>query len=287
MTKIAILTDSSAYLPPELVEQYGIRVIPLTILWGSDSILDGVEITPDEFLERLENDPDHPTTTQPNPEDFTNLYNNLAEGYDAIVAPLISDELSGTINSAQSALSEFDRVPVRVIDSRSTSMGLGFATLAAAQAAADGKTLDEVEHAARSTATASRVMFVVETLEYLHRGGRIGGASKFLGTALSLKPLLHLNEGRVDALEKIRTKKKAVDRLLELAVQYADGSPARASVIHAGVPEEAEALKHQVANQIDCLELHIAAISPAISVHTGPGAVGLALCPKISEDRYS
>jgi len=280
MTKIAVLSDSSAYLPPELVEQYGIRVIPLTILWGSDSILDGVEITPDEFLKRLVNDPDHPTTTQPNPEDFTAMYETLADEYDAIVAPLISDELSGTINSAQSALSEFDRVPVRVIDSRSTSMGLGFATLAAARAAADGMTLDEVEHAARSAAAASRVMFVVETLEYLHRGGRIGGASKFFGTALSLKPLLHLNEGRVDALEKIRTKKKAVDRLLEIATQFADGRPVRASVIHAGAEEEATALKNRVSDHFDCLELHIAAISPAISVHTGQGAVGLALCPE-------
>ena len=132
----------------------------------------------------------------------------------------------------------------------------------------------------RSAAASSRVLFVVETLEYLHRGGRIGGASKFLGTALSLKPLLHLDEGRVDALEKIRTKKKAVDRMLELAAQYADGRPLRASVIHAGVPEEAAVLKNRVSEYFDCLELHIAAISPAISIHTGPGTVGLALCPE-------
>ena len=159
-------------------------------------------------------------------------------------------------------------------------MGLGFATLAAARAAANGMTLDEVEHAARSAAAASRVLFVVETLEYLYQGGRIGGASKFLGTALSIKPLLHLHEGRVDALEKVRTKNKAVDRMLELATEYANGRPMRASVIHAGAPEEAAALNNRVSEHFDCLELHIAAISPAISIHTGPGAVGLALCPE-------
>jgi len=156
-------------------------------------------------------------------------------------------------------------------------MGLGFATLAAARAAANGLTLDEVEQAARSAAAASRVLFVVETLEYLHRGGRIGGASKLFGTALSIKPLLHLHEGRVDALEKVRTKKKAVDRMLELATEYANGRPVRVSVIHAGAPEEAAALKNHVSEHFDCLELHIAAISPAISIHTGPGTVGLAL----------
>ena len=159
-------------------------------------------------------------------------------------------------------------------------MGLGFSALAAARAAAKEMTLDEVEHAARSAAAASRVLFVVDTLEYLHRGGRIGGASKLFGTALSIKPLLHQNEGRVDALEKVRTKKRAVDRMLELAAEYANGRPVRAAVARAGARGDAAALKQRVAGQFNCIELHTVEISPAISIHTGPGTVGIALIPE-------
>ncbi|MCJ7567006.1 MAG: DegV family protein [Anaerolineales bacterium] len=279
MTKIAILTDSSAYLPPELVKQYGIYVIPLTVLWGSETLLDGVEITPAEFLKRLAEDPVHPSTTQPNPDDFRVLYEQLATEFDAIVAPLISDELSGTVNSAQTAANDFNRVPVRVVDTRSTSMGLGFSVLAAARAAAQGKSLEEVEEAARDAAARSRVLFVVDTLEYLHRGGRIGGASKIFGSALNIKPLLHLYEGHVDTLEKVRTKKKAIDRMLDWIAQYTNGRPIQTAVVHAGVPEEAEALKSRVSKQWECPELLLTTLSPAIAIHTGPGTLGLAVCP--------
>lgn len=283
MAKVAILTDSSAYMPPELVEQNGIHVIPLTIIWGSDLLLDGIDLTPEEFLTRLADDPIHPSTTQPNPEDFTAFYDKLAADYDAIVVPVISDELSGTLNSAETAAASFDRVPVRVIDTRQASMGLGFAALAAARAADQGKSLDEVESIARGAASRSRIFFVVDTLEYLHRGGRIGGASRFFGAALNIKPLLHLHEGRVDALEKIRTKKKAVDRMLELAAQYVGGRPVWASVIHAGAHGEAVELMRRMAEQFNCQELHLASISPAISVHTGPGTVGLVVCPELAD----
>ena len=279
MTKIAVITDSSAYIPQELVDQYSIHVIPLTILWGPEKLLDGVDITAAEFIQRLVEDPVHPTTTQPNPDDFLRVYEQLAKEYDAIVVPLISSELSGTVNSAQSAASDFDRIPVRVVDSRLTTMGLGFSALAAARAAAQGRSLEEVESAARTAAAMSKVLFVVDTLEYLHKGGRIGGASRFLGTMLSLKPLLHLNEGRVDALEKVRTKGKAVNRMIELTAQYADGRPVRVSVVHSGIPEDAEELKARVAERFSCVELFITDISPAIAVHTGPRTLGLVVCP--------
>ncbi len=279
MTKVAVLTDSSAYLPTRLIDQYSIHVIPLRVLWGDEVLRDGVDITPAEFLQRLKEDPVHPTTTQPNPEDFQLIYEQLSSDYDAIVTPLISSKLSGTVNSAQSAKDAFSRVPVRVVDTQSTSMGLGFAVLAAARAAAQGMSLEDIEAAARSAAARARVLFVVDTLEYLHRGGRIGGASKLLGTALSIKPLLHLHEGRVDALGRVRTKGKAISRMLEIATQYADGQPARVAVIHAGSPAEARALEAQVAGLITCEELLVTELSPAISIHTGPGTVGVAVCP--------
>lgn len=279
MTKIAVITDSSAYIPQELVDQYSIHIIPLTVLWGPEKLLDGVDITPAEFIQRLVEDPVHPTTTQPNPDDFLRVYRQLAEEYDAIVVPLISTELSGTVNSAEMAAKDFDRMPVRVIDSRSTSMGLGFVALAAARAAAQGKPLEGVEEAARSVVSKVRILFVVDTLEYLHKGGRIGGASRLLGTMLSLKPLLHMNEGRVDALEKVRTKVKAINRMLDLSDQYADNKPVRVAVVHSGIPEDAEKLKARVAERFSCVELFITEISPAIAVHTGPRTLGLAVCP--------
>jgi DegV family protein with EDD domain len=278
MNHVAVLTDSSAYLPDQLINMYRIHVIPLTVLWGSETFLDGKDLTPDQFLQRLTEDQVHPTTTQPNPDDFYLIYKELAAEYDAIVAPLISSELSGTVASALMAASDFDRIPVRVVDTRLTTMGLGFSALAAARAAAQGRPLEEVEEAARTVAARSRVLFVVDTLEYLHRGGRIGGASKLFGTALSIKPLLHLNEGRVDALERVRTKEKAVDRMLELAAEYAGDNPARVSVIHSGIQEDAEALQSRVAGRFNCIELILTGLSPAITIHTGPGTLGLVVC---------
>jgi DegV family protein with EDD domain len=278
MTKIAILTDSSAYLPQDLINKFKIHVIPLVVIFGEETLLDVVDIDISEFHRRLSEGPIHPSTTQPNPEDFLVLYEKLAEEYDGIVAPLISSELSGTVNSAMVAKEQFDRVPVRVIDSRSTSMGLGQAVLAAARAAADGKSIDEVEQTAREVCEKVKVLFVVDTLEYLHKGGRIGGASRFLGTALGLKPLLHLNDGRVDALEKIRTKRKAIERMLELAKEYANGQPVNISVLHADVPEEAEVLKSTVMDRFECVDLHVTDLSPAIATHAGPGTLGIAIC---------
>jgi DegV family protein with EDD domain len=279
MAKTAIITDTSAYLPEELVQKYDIHVAPLTVIFGEEKLLDVVEIGIDEFHRRLSEGPIHPSTTQPNPEDFTALYEKLSNDYDGIVAILISSELSGTVNSALVAKEEFDRIPVRVVDSRSTSMGLGLAVLAAAEAATAGKSIDEVETAAREVCSNVKVLFVVDTLEYLHKGGRIGGASRFLGTALGLKPLLHLNDGRVDALEKIRTKRKAIDRMLELAGQYVNGQPVHVAVIHAAAPNEAETLKSAVMERFDCIELHVTDLSPAIATHAGPGTLGIAICP--------
>lgn len=278
MTRIAVITDSTGYLPPKLIDQYGIYVVPVYILWGSQKFRDGVDITTTEFHRRLREDPVHPTTTQPNPDDFLRIYEQLAVEHDAIIAVLISSELSGTVNSAQIAASDFNRVPLCIVDSHLTTMGLGFTVLAAARAAAQGKSLEEVEEAARAAALRVKVMFAVDTLKYLHRGGRIGGASRMLGTALSIKPILHLNEGRVDALESVRTKAKATKRMLDLAAQYADSRPVQAAVIHADALEEAEILRSKVAERLICKELYVADLSPAISFHTGPGTLGLVVC---------
>jgi len=280
MTKIAVLTDSSAYLPSHIVEAHAIHVIPLVLLWGEHVMRDGVDITPAQFYLRLEQDPESPTTTQPSPEDFLRVYKHLAEKHDAIVAVLISSELSGTVSSALSAISSFDSIPVRVVDSRLTSVGLGFAVLAAARAALMKKDLDDAEQAAISAALRARVMFVVDTLEYLHRGGRIGGASRLLGTTLSIKPILHLSDGRVDALGRVRTKRKAISRMIDLAAEYVKDRPAQVAIAHADAYSEAEGLQSQIEERLECVESYITEMSPVISAHTGPGTLGLGVCPE-------
>jgi DegV family protein with EDD domain len=280
MAKIGVITDTGAYLPKDLVKQHGLTIIPQIVIWGSERIRDGVDINADEFHERLRTDPVHPTTTQANPEDFLQAYQELGKDHDGIVAVCISSVLSGTVNSATIAADDYDKVPVRVVDTLSVSMGQGFAAIAAARAAAKGAGIDEVENAAIDMASRARILFAVDTLEYLHKGGRIGGASRLLGTALSLKPLLHLNEGRVDALEKVRTKAKAINRLLELISQHVDNRSVCAAVIHADVPEEAQELKARVKELLNCTELHVAELSPAIAVHAGPGTLGVVACPE-------
>ena len=200
-----VVTDSTAYIPPALLEQYHIRVIPLHVIWEPETFLDGVTIDPLTFYTRLAADKQIPTTTQPSIGEFVDFFVETAPEAKALVGVFISSELSGTVASALAAREMLPDRTIEVVDSRSTTMGLGFVALAAAQAAAQGKSLAEVVGVARQLAPRTHVLFVVETLEYLHRGGRIGSASRWLGTALRIKPLLHLNEGRVDALERVRT----------------------------------------------------------------------------------
>lgn len=279
MPKIAVVTDSSALLPGDLANQYDIRTAPITVTWGTDAYLDGVEITPPEFYRRLREHPIHPSTTQPDPDDFIRLFDELANDYAGIVVPLISSELNGAVRSASIAAEQFANMPIRVVDTRSTAMGLGFSVLAAARAASSGKSIDQVEQDARRVASMVKVFFVVDTLKFLHRGGKIGGAARHLGTAFALKPLFHLKDGRVDVLEQVRTKRKAVERMLELAQQSLNGDPVRASIMHANALREGEALKKKVASLFQCSELHITELSPVIAANTGPGTLGLAICP--------
>jgi DegV family protein with EDD domain len=278
VSKIAILTDSTAYIPPELIEAHQIHVIPLKVIWGSDIYLDGIDIEPEVFFSRLASDPAMPTTTQPNPEEFTQVYEKLAADFDAIFVVLISSALSGTVFSAQSAAAEFSKVPVHVFDSQLTAMGLGHVVLAAARAADEGKSLEEIAQIAETYAANTSVRFAVDTLEFLHRGGRIGGAARLVGTALSLKPILQLKDGKIDALEKVRTRSKVIDRLLQLAVEQANGQPVRAAIFHSSQAEEIEALKVRLSEQVDCVEFIITGLSPVIATHTGPGTVGMAIC---------
>ncbi len=276
MSRISVVTDSTAYLPPELVAQYDIYVMPQQLVWGNETFLDGVTIDPPTFYERLSRSTDIPTTAQASAGEFAALFAEAAHNADGIVGVFISTGLSGTVASALAAREFLPDLPIEVVDSRSTTMGLGFITLAAARAAAEGKGLAEVATAARELVPRVNVLFVVETLEYLHRGGRIGGASRLLGSALRIKPLLHLTEGRIDALGRVRTKRKAVQRMLEVMAERVGDAPVHAAVIHANTPGEAVRLQEQVGERFPCTELYLTELSPVIGVHVGPGMVGVA-----------
>ncbi|MBU0702739.1 MAG: DegV family protein [Chloroflexi bacterium] len=275
--KIVVVTDSSAYIPKEALGDLNIPVIPLWLHWGDERFRDGVDIDPPTFYRRLKGSKIFPTTSQPSAGEFESFFRQAVAGADAIVGVFISSKLSGTVPNAQAAQAQLPDLNIRIVDSLSASMGLGFPVLVAARAAAAGKSLDEVVAAAQDVRDRAHLLFAVDTLEYLHRGGRIGGAKRLLGTALNIKPLLHLEEGRVEPLAQVRTKRKAVARMLEIAEERLDGKPmAEAAVLDVDSLGEGDSIADQVKERFGLSTVYRTEVSPAIGTHVGPGTVGIA-----------
>lgn len=274
---VAIVTDSSAFLPGTLREQYGIHMIPLNLHWGEESLLDGVEITTDEFYRRLAEADALPTTSQPSAGRFLELFERVAEEADSICGVFISSELSGTFASANAAREMMSDYPIEIVDSRSASLGLGLITIAAARAVDKGQDYRQAAEVARTLAQHTRVLFVVDTLEYLHKGGRIGGAKRFVGSMLSIKPLLHLVDGEIEPLGSVRTKRKALDKMVSVVQEETAGaSDLHMGVINAASPEEGNDLCERVRRTFDPVTLIQGELSPVVGAHTGPGTLGLA-----------
>ncbi|HIC88520.1 MAG TPA: DegV family protein, partial [Anaerolineae bacterium] len=237
---------------------------------------DGVEITPAEFYTKLTQVETIPTTSQPTPQDFHAVYEQLSTEVEAILSIHISEDLSGTLQSARLAAAEVE-IPVEIIDSRSISMGLGYIVLAAARALRAGASLEEAVAAARNLIPRLRIYFVVDTLEYLHKGGRIGSAARWFGTMLNIKPILELKDGRVEAKERVRNKRRAYARLLDIMTeQTAEGGAIHAAVVHANAPDERDKVRAQVEERFHPVELYTADLSPVVGTHVGPGTVGVA-----------
>jgi len=280
MSKVAIVTDSTAYIPTELRKKYPITFVPLQVIWGEETFLDLVDIQPTEFYSRLQNAKVMPTTSQPTPAAFIDVYRRLIdEGYD-IISAHISSKLSGTHDSAIQARQHFPGARIEIIDSSTTSMALSFPILAASRAAAQGATLSECKAVLEKGCENSGILFAVATLEFLRRGGRIGGAAAFLGTALNLKPILELRNGRIEAIERVRTMSKAIDRMLDLFEERIDGRhPVHIAALHAKAPEEARVLLERAQQRFsstDISESVLTEVSPVIGAHTGPGCMALA-----------
>lgn len=279
MTRIAIVTDSGVNVPAEVQREYDIHIVPLKVSFGDQTYRDGTEITPSRFYEMLRGASQLPTTSQPSAGDFVEIYSRLSKEADAIVSIHLSELLSGTVRSALTARESVNHVPIEVIDSRSASLGLGFVVVAAARAARDGASLPDVLAAAEELIPKINVMFVVDTLKYLHMGGRIGGASALLGSALKIKPLLHLSEGEVCPLERVRSKCRATERMLDIMAQKleAEGGDGvvHAAVAHADRANEALELKEQVESRFEPAEFYLVELTPALGTHVGPGTLGL------------
>jgi DegV family protein with EDD domain len=279
MTKVAIVTDSTAYIPDELIRKYDITVTPQILIWGEETFRDGVDILPDEFYRRLENAKVMPTTAQVAILDMKNAFQGLVEkGYD-VLGIFLSAKLSGTMQSAQQALEMLPGIKekIAVVDSTSTAMAMGFHALAAAKAAQAGESLQECRKVAEEAQKHTGVFFTVETLEFLHRGGRIGGAQALMGTMLNVKPVLELLDGRIEPVERVRTKTKATERMLELVIEkIGKREPVRLATLHANAEAEARVLLDMASIRLNPVEQVFAAVSPAIGTHAGPGTVGLA-----------
>ncbi|WP_327694850.1 DegV family protein [Streptomyces sp. NBC_00459] len=277
---VAIVTDSTAYLPPRTMERHGIIAVPLTVVIGDRAFEEGTEISARSLAQALQKRRSV-TTSRPSPQLFAETYRKVAEsGATGIVSLHLSAEFSGTYDAAVLAAREAP-VPVRVVDTGMVAMALGFCALAAAEAAEAGGTVDEAVTAAEKRAASTSAYFYVDTLDYLRRGGRIGAAQALLGSALAVKPLLQLDGGRIELREKVRTASKAIARLEEIVAEQAGGAQVDIAVHHLAAPDRAAALADRLRERVPGLaELHVSEIGAVIGAHTGPGLLGVVVSPR-------
>jgi DegV family protein with EDD domain len=277
MSRVALVTDSTTHLPAEYLRQYPIWEVPVMLIWSGQELRDGVDITADEFYTRLRNSSTSPGTSQPPPVAFKEVFSQLlAEGYD-ILGVFISSKFSGTFASAQQAQEMFPGSKIEIIDSLTGSMGAGWPILSAARAALTGASLADCKALVERAIQHTGILLMVDNLEYLHRGGRIGGAQRFLGTALKLKPILEVVEGAFIGLERVRTRHKALARMVELLEQRIAGrKPVHLAALHASAKESAEYLLQAATARIETVETMLAGVSPGVGAHLGPGTAGVA-----------
>jgi DegV family protein with EDD domain len=279
MSKVAIVTDSTAGFPETAIEGLPIHSVPLQVIWGDSSYQDGIDIQPFEFYQKMETAAVMPSTSQPSPATFKNVYSQLFDqGYE-ILSVHISSELSGTLSSAHQAREMLPEAKIVIVDSGATTLAMGIPTLITAQAAKDGASLSECKQIVVQTQAQTGIYFAVSTLEFLRRGGRIGGGAAFLGTMLDLKPILTLDEKRIAPVERVRSMNKAINHLINLVEQKIAGhSKVHIGVVHANAPDVAQKLMVRIQDhfQFDDNSLSlIGELSPVIGTHTGPGTIAL------------
>ncbi|MBK6794044.1 MAG: DegV family protein [Anaerolineales bacterium] len=279
MSKFAIVTDSTSYIPSEVSQKHGITITPQVLIWDNQTYRDGIDIQPTDFYSRLKTAKTMPSTSQVSPATMQETFQGLVDKGLSVLGIFISSKLSGTLQSAMQAKDMMGSAgeKVMLVDSQSTAMGLGFQAIAAARAMEAGASIEDCAASAANAHTRTGVLFAVDTLEFLHRGGRIGGAQRFIGSALNLKPILAVKDGKVEGIERIRTKGKAHDRILELVTEQVKGkSNVRIATLHANAADDAKILLDRATTALSPVESLFTEVSPVVGTHAGPGTVGLA-----------
>jgi len=280
---VKVVTDSTADLPSQIVQELDITVIPLSVNFGQETYLEGIELGADEFYEKLTCASALPTTSQPSPTAFVQAYSNLSQKTDRIISIHISPKLSGTYNSALLGREAIDdRCQIEIIDSLHASMGLGMIVIQAARAAQAGASLDEVIKLTQDVIPRTHFFGTVNTLEYLHRGGRIGKARTLLGTLLSIKPIIGLRDGEIHPMGKTRTRKKSLARLLEMAHELVPIE--EISILHSTTPEEVAAFIDRISAIIPKDRICQSRIGPVIGTYLGPGTIAIGIIEKKKTD---
>lgn len=280
MHNIKIVTDSTADLSTGQINKYGIKVIPITVMFGEDSYSDGVDLTAKDFFSKLTTSKVLPKTSQPSPEMFRQAYEEMASQDETVLSIHISGKLSGTLNSAEVA-SKMVASKVIPIDTKTASQGIGLSVLIAAEAARREMTLEETLTVTEKSIARTFSVFAVDTLEFLQRNGRIGKAASLLGSLLQIKPVLYADpEGMVAPYDKVRGRSQVIPSLVKAALKNVSAdNPVNLSIVHTGAEESAQALLEEMQGKYEIIDLHVGMVGPAIGAHIGPGAVGLMIQP--------
>jgi DegV family protein with EDD domain len=274
--KVAIVTDSTADLPPELVEELGVTIVPLQVIFGDEAYREGVDITTEEFYERLVKSRQLPTTSAPSVGDFQEVYERLLEEVDSIVSIHIGAKLSGTVQAAHTARQSLAKPErIEIVDSQAVSVAIGFVVMEAVEAARAGAKLAEVKAAAESAVQRIHVRFMLDTLEYVRRGGRIGRARAYLGTLLKVKPILSFREGELYPEERVRTRARGLERMIQWAVRHQKVK--RAVVAHSTTLDEAESIRERLAMAFPSVKVYLIRFGPVLATHGGPGTIGVGI----------
>ncbi|MEW6082950.1 MAG: DegV family protein [Bacillota bacterium] len=282
MGRVSVVTDSTSDIPADLARELGITVVPLRVHFGQETYLDYVEMSPEEFFHKLASSPHHPKTSQPAPGEFANVYRELGQKGNEVLSIHISSHLSGTIQSATMARDLVPEVRVEVVDSRSASVGAAFCVIQAAKAAKDGQDMETCARVARETLEKVSIYFAVDTLEYLHRNGRIGRAQHLLGSLLSVKPILTISDGMVAPFDRVRGRGKVVPRLLEIAREkLPPGGEVLLGVVHGNAPGPAGEIVKDLKMYYSTSDVLMGSVGPVIGTHSGPGVLGLGVCPVV------
>jgi DegV family protein with EDD domain len=276
MAKVAIVTDSTAYLEPGVAQELGITVVPLGIHIGDETLRDGIDITPEAFFQRLERGGPLPRTTSPTVQSFEQIYADLHTRTDQILSIHLSGQLSQTVHQAQrGAESLLGRCEIAVIDSLTTSLGLGILATAAAKAAREGTTLDEIVRLIRGMIPHIYIVFYVNEMSYLERGRRIGRAQAILGSMLNIKPLLFMEDGEIIPLEKVRTHEKAIEKLFEFVAEFSELEQAAIVQRYATPTKETKLLLERLEQLFPTVKFPVIQYGPVLASHVGPSAMGV------------